>query len=120
MAIDQAQLTRLIQGELAQIKDDQLHAQVSDALIEPVLMQCEWDYGSPGERYPCWKVLEEPNSGPVGIVYCEHGFGPRCPWGLVWLSEAVPAMGQDSGWFPTFREAVADVLDMRPSSPEAG
>jgi hypothetical protein len=117
MAIDRAQLIRLIEGELAHIKDARWRARIRDALVEPVFMHCAWDYGSPGETYPCWKVLEEPHPGSAGIVYCEQGFGPKCPWGLVWLREAVPTMGQDSSWFPSLSEAAADLLDMPPSSP---
>jgi hypothetical protein len=44
----------------------------------------------------------------TGIVYCESGFGPRAPWGLVWLgdveNEHMP-MGMDSQWFSTLLDA---------------
>jgi hypothetical protein len=40
-------------------------------------------------------------------AYCEEGFGPECPWGLVSSGED-ESMGMDSGWFPTFMEAYFD------------
>jgi hypothetical protein len=53
----------------------------------------------------------------VGIVYCEQGFGPRCPWGLIWQDEDLPNMGPDSSWFSSLAEAAADALDMpRPAA----
>ena len=64
-----------------------------------------WDYGSAGQEYACWTVLDD---GVDGIVYCEHGFGPRCPWGLVLTSGEANrpmSMGMDSGWYSTFLEA---------------
>ena len=79
-------------------------------------MRCAWDYGEPNETYPCWMVVGEPNVQNVGVIYCDHGFGPRKPWGLVWLKETTPSMGMDSGWFSTVREAVADILELPPAS----
>ena len=115
MAITREQLIRELEGETAAVADFKLRGNVQAILIEPVLMSCAWDYGVPGETYPCWKVAENQKRG-VGIVRCDQGFGPRAPWGLVWLREPIPAMGQDSGWFSTFREAAADILDLPPAS----
>src|SRR3546814_4621244 len=39
------------------------------------------------------------------IVYCESGFGPERPWGLVHLGGQHMSMGDDSGWFPIFLDA---------------
>jgi hypothetical protein len=115
MAITRERLTGDLEGEVAAITDPDLRGSVLALLTEPVLMSCAWDYGLPGESYPCWKVAEDQSRG-VGIVRCEQGFGPRTPWGLVWLQEPTPTMGQDSGWFATFREAAADILDVPPAS----
>jgi hypothetical protein len=41
-----------------------------------------WDYGTDDEAYPCWSLLEHKASN-TGIAYCESGFGPGSPWGLV-------------------------------------
>jgi len=42
----------------------------------------------------------------TGIAYCEEGFGPERPWGLVWLSgDDRMSIGMDSGWYGMFMEA---------------
>src|SRR6267154_2221046 len=51
-------------------------------LIEPYVLLRYWDYGEPGQQYPCWMVLRDDHSGGE-VAYCEYGFGPRCPWGLI-------------------------------------
>ncbi len=63
-----------------------------------------WDYGTPGEKFLCWVVLEHAASN-TGIAYCEHGFGPTMPWGLLFLSGPHMSMGMDSGWYEHFLEA---------------
>ena len=63
----------------------------------------DWDYGEKGQQYPCWMVLNDVGHS-AEITYCEFGFGPKCPWGLV-SSGATPkdqSMGMDSGWFTSF------------------
>lgn len=112
MAITRQELVARLQGEVAAIADASARAIVEASLVEPTLINCSWDYGFPGETFPCWKVARD-SKRAVGIVFCESGFGPRCPWGLVWFHDAVPAMGQDSGWFSTFHEAAADMLEFR-------
>jgi hypothetical protein len=63
----------------------------------------DWDYGEVGQQYFCWIVLEEA-LGEYGIAYCNEGFGPKNPWGLVSLEEN-SSMGMDSQWYPTFIQA---------------
>jgi len=53
----------------------------------------------------CWTVLEHQPSG-TGIAYCEEGFGPDFPWGLVFLSGPHMSMGMDSAWFASLEDAV--------------
>jgi hypothetical protein len=110
-AITREQLVGKLDSEIAAISDAGVRASVEALRVHPTLMTCEWGYSRPSEIYPCWKVAEDTVHG-VGIVHCEQGFGPRTPWGLVWLHEPVPAMGQDSGWFSSFRETAADILDL--------
>ena len=76
-------------------------------LVEPHVVLRGWDYGTPGQQYPCWIVLNDSGHSGAVIAYCEFGFGPRCLWGLVGSSDA-PAdsqMGMGSGWFPSFLNA---------------
>lgn len=65
----------------------------------------EWDYGSADEAYPCWSVLDHLTSN-TGIAYCDQGFGPNSPWGLVMLSgSSHMSIGMDCGWFESFMAA---------------
>lgn len=100
MPIDAETLKALIDRELDQISDARVTTDIRGLLVEPRTVLCDWDYGKPGEQHLCWEVL----SAGVSIVYCESGFGPRCPWGLVALKQNA-SMGMDSGWFTSFTDA---------------
>ena len=109
MPIDAKNLKILIEGELATLSDDRVIAHIRSMLIEPYVLLRYWDYGEPGQQYPCWMVLRDDHSGGE-VAYCEYGFGPRCPWGLV-SSGSEPkyqSMGMDSGWFTSFLDAFFD------------
>jgi hypothetical protein len=79
-------------------------------LVEPYSVEREWDYGTSSQTYICWTVLEHRKSN-TGIAYCEYGFGPENPWGLVFLSGSHMGIGMDAGWFPrleiAFKESMA-------------
>jgi hypothetical protein len=111
--MDRHCLISLLDAEIAAISDPVLRRQVQAARIVPIPLRCVWEYGEWADKsnvtYDCWKVLAPP--GRVGIVFCDEGFGPRCPWGLIWQDEDNPSMGSDSGWFSTLAEAAADALD---------
>jgi len=98
-------LSALIASELATVSDSRVIAHVRNMLIEPHVLLRTWNYG-PNTQYPCWFVLKDEQSG-AEIAYCEYGFGPRCPWGLV-SSGIDDSMGMDSGWFQTFLDAFFD------------
>ena len=109
--IERSALLALIEAELAAVADPAAREAMRGVMLaDPIAMRCAWDYGAADETFPCWRVAAREDCG-VGVVYCELGFGPKCPWGLVWLNEAVPRMGMDSGWFCALREALADLLD---------
>ena len=110
MPVDAKILKTLISRELGHLSDDRVKEYVRRLLVEPQPVLRNWDYGEPGEQYLCWTVLNDSVSN-TGIAYCENGFGPRNPWGLVWLeSEDVKqlSMGMDCGWFSTFLDAFFD------------
>jgi len=98
-------MLRLVASELAKISDSEVLASLRTWLVEPNCHLRNWDYGDVGERYPCWTVIEDSVSD-TAIVYSEHGFGPRNPWGLVWLSDLW--FGMDSGWYPHLEDAFID------------
>ncbi len=107
--IDAATIKALIHAELEQVGDERVVTFLRRHLVEPVPIMVPWDYGAPGTQYLCWVVLEEPGSD-VGIAYCEEGFGPAHPWGLLFIRDGQPSgsMGQDCAWFSTFLEAAFD------------
>ncbi len=107
MSVSAEILRGLIQGELATVSDTRVLAHIQGMLVEPYAVLRDWDYGEPGQQYPCWTVLEDSHSG-AGIAYCEYGFGPRTPWGLVSSEDGQQSMGMDCGWFMTFMEAFFD------------
>jgi hypothetical protein len=106
MSIDTHKLKDMVDGELSELSDSRVVAHVRALLVEPTVTKRLWDYGREDERYPCWTVLRHPTSN-TGIAYCEHGFGPRSPWGLVFLEgdERLASIGMDSSWFATFLKA---------------
>jgi hypothetical protein len=48
----------------------------------------------------------------LAVAYCPEGFGPRCPWGLLWLAGPWTSMGMDSSWYLTLEDALRDSLDL--------
>jgi hypothetical protein len=108
MTADAAAVKALVERELSNLTDPRVLAFVRSLLVEPRLELRDWDYGEPGQQYPCWIVLDDSAGSDTGIAYCESGFGPKCPWGLLFLeastSEAARynGMGMDSGWYASF------------------
>jgi hypothetical protein len=102
MAIESATLKALIAEELGSLSDARVLEHIRPMLVEPHPVVLSWDY-EVGRKFPCWIVLRDFDSG-AEIGYCEHGFGPRCPWGLV-SSAPDSSMGMDSGWYSIFLDA---------------
>jgi hypothetical protein len=106
MSIDAHKLKAMVDCELAKLSDGRVGAHIRALLAEPTVTMRNWDYGREHERYPCWTVLCHSTSN-TGIAYCEHGFGPRSPWGLVFLEgdEGRTSIGMDCSWYTTFLQA---------------
>ena len=103
------EVRELVEAGLSRLGPD-LRARVEQLLVEPYVVDRQWSYGA--GKYPCWTVLEHTRSG-TGIAYCDFGFGPERPWGLVWLQgDGVNTdrmgIGQDSAWFSSLEEAFID------------
>lgn len=110
---DTPPLRTLIETELTRLGDDRIASHVRSLLVEPAEVLRAWDYGEPGEKFVTWTVLSDQARSNTGIAYCDQGFGPRSPWGLVFLGDdgAEPAsIGMDSQWFSTFLEAYLSSL----------
>jgi len=103
MTIDTDSLKALIEDELARVADARVTSHIRSLLTEPKPVFRDWNYGAKGQQHVCWILLEHHASG-TGIAYCEDGFGPKTPWGLISLNSDA-SMGMDSGWFTTFLRA---------------
>ena len=103
--ISPSTLSQTIARELDVLKDP-VSVLVRSLLVHPTVSMRPWDYGTPGTFLPCWIVLVD-EASETEIAYCEEGFGPSCPWGL-FHTDPAKSMGMDSGWFPTFTEALFD------------
>ena len=108
MTITPNKIRSLIETELSALHDARIVSHIQTLLVEPTVILRDWDYGNRGQTYPCWAVLDHISSNS-GIAYCEFGFGPQNPWGLVSLPGASHmSIGMDSGWFDSFLDAYFD------------
>jgi hypothetical protein len=107
-------LNVLVERDLSLLSDGRVMAHIRSLLVPAKRVLRSWNYGIDGEQYPCWTVLEHPASN-TGIAYCENGFGPGSPWGLVFLegNEAQMSIGMDASWFTTFLQAYFDSQAVR-------
>jgi hypothetical protein len=99
-----SEVDALVRSELGRVEDPSLRRRIEGLLVEPYPVLRDWDYGRKDERYTCWTVLEHRRSN-TGLAYCEFGFGPRCPWGLVSLSGEHMNIGMDCAWYTTLEDA---------------
>ena len=111
------EVSSLVQKELDHITDPALLNRIRELLVTPYPVERNWDYGKVGERFICWTVLEDPPSN-TGIAYCEQGFGPSDPWGLVFLSGEYMSIGMDSRWFLTLESAMRESRAWHGTNPE--
>lgn len=106
---------KLFEKEVARITQPELLELIKVLRVPTHCEQRPWDYGKAGEAYSCWIVLEHPESDTC-IAYCEDGFGPRCRWGLLWMSKHLN-MGMDSGWFVSLQDAVRESMAWEGENP---
>ncbi|ASE40148.1 hypothetical protein [Brevundimonas vesicularis] len=110
MSTSAAGLARLIAGELSVLTEDSVKLAVLNGLVDPRPITLDWEYGTPDQQFEGWVVFDHEAQSDTLIVYCEHGFGPLSPWGLVFATprQGSRSMGMDSGWFRSFMEAFWD------------
>ena len=103
------EMSVLVEAELTRISNPSTVALIRSLLVPPRCEQRPWDYGEPNETRPCWIVAEHPASN-AAFAFCEQGFGPKCPWGLLWRSGDWLSMGMDSSWFTSLEDCVRDSI----------
>jgi len=105
-----SKIHKLVEAELSTMTDQRVTSHIRRLLVKPEPIIRAWDYGHDSEGYPCWSVLNHPSSN-TGIAFCEHGFGPKTPWGLIFLSGSENmSIGMDSSWFRYFLQAYFDSM----------
>jgi hypothetical protein len=115
--VDRTAVAALVERELDAISDPAVRDLVHRLRVEPYPVERDWDYGPPDQRYVCWTVLEHRPSD-TGVAYCDAGFGPAQPWGLVFLGGPHMNIGMDSAWFGTLEAAVRESMAWdRPNPP---
>jgi hypothetical protein len=114
---DAKEIADLVESEMLRIAEARVRDRIRELLVVPHAVERPWDYGLPGEAFTCWTVLEHPESN-TGIAFCRRGFGPSCPWGLVFLSGPHIDIGMDSGWFVSLEQAFRDSMAWDEPNPE--
>lgn len=101
----------LVEAELDRCHDIRVTDAIRARLVEPYVELRIWDYG-PERFLPCWIVARDPDVRTI-LAYCDQGFGPRMPWGMLWmhdpslsLEDQPPhmSMGQDCSWYSSLIE----------------
>ncbi len=99
----------LVAQQMACLSQPDLVQAIRLHLVPPRCEHRPWDYGAPGQTHLCWIVAEHQPSNTC-IAFCESGFGPSYPWGLLFLSRHHLNMGIDSQWFISLEEAFRDSM----------
>jgi len=100
---DAHDIPRLVAEQLALVRRPERRRALESLLVEPREEWREWDYGEPGEGFAYWVVGEALEQGIV-LAYCEHGFGPQFPWGILFVdapgqvSPEPHTLGMDAQW----------------------
>ncbi len=94
----------LVDTQLALIEDPLLLSHLRALRVRPYPVLRHWDYGPPGRAFTCWTVLEHTQSN-TAIAYCDQGFGPSDPWGVVSLSGPDNWIGTDAAWYAYLEDA---------------
>ncbi len=87
----------LIEQEVARIESPLLRQAAASVLVEPRLQPVPWDYGEDGEQFDCWIVANLRPWRPYVVAYCEQGFGPADPFGVI--DADLSTMGMDARWW---------------------
>jgi hypothetical protein len=88
----------LVARELGLIEDATRREALRSLLVEPRVEVRSWDYGAPGQSYAYWVVAEAPTRNII-LAYCENGFGPEFPWGVLDVNNPqFMSLGNDAQW----------------------
>lgn len=109
MPASSADVKKAIEAEIALINQPELVACIRRHLVLPRCEERDWDYGRAGLTYPCW-IFAEHTPSNTAFAYCEHGFGPGDPWGLLSIHGKHMSIGMESAWFARLEGAFRDSM----------
>ena len=107
--IDKELITQKVDAELSRIVSAGVLDAMQPLLVSPRYELREWDYGEPGQKFPCWIILDHSLTNTC-IAYCEHGFGSSSPWGLLSITGEHLTIGMDCGWYSTLEDAYRESM----------
>jgi hypothetical protein len=99
------EITILVQAELVKITDEVILAGLKSFLIQPRTEMRDWCWHKPTRNFPIW-VIAESQKHDYGVAYSDYGFGPACPWGLIFLSHG--DFNADYCWYHTLKDAYTE------------
>jgi hypothetical protein len=100
-------VTALVRDDMRALHDARVAAHVTSLLLAPPRpLLFAWPFGSGGERFDGFLVLDHPPSG-TGIAYCRDGLGPEAPWALIFTTGlgSPPSTGRPDESYPRFLDA---------------
>jgi len=106
---DKDVIQQKVDAELSRIVDTGVLDALKSLLVVPRYEMREWNYGEAGQEFPCWVVLDHVPTNTC-IAYCEYGFGPSTPWGLLFIAGEYLSMGMDSGWYSNLEDAFRESM----------
>ncbi|MCA9216625.1 MAG: hypothetical protein KDB27_26325 [Planctomycetales bacterium] len=107
--LDKDAVQKKVLAEVANITDEAVLSAIKPLIVPPRCEMRGWDYGEPEQEFPCWIFLDHVPSNTC-IAYCEHGFGPSDPWGLLAIAGEYLRMGMDCGWFSNLEDAFRESM----------
>ena len=116
--MDVSRVSEIVSLEIGAIFQRDLIDAIVPYLTRPRLEQREWNYTKESISHPCWVVLEHHRSNTC-IAYCEHGFGPGYPWGLLSISGQDTTMGMDDRWYSNLEDCVRGSPNWDGSNPQS-
>jgi hypothetical protein len=98
----QSDILNLIEVELTKVREISRRENLRTVLVPLQMLSLKWEYGKPDERFECWLVGMS-SDGQKRLLYCDCGFGPTYPWGIV--SNDSDWLGMDSQWHEALEDA---------------
>lgn len=100
-------ITTIVSTQRAALRDPAASAAFARLSVPPYASLRRWNYGGPDDKFSCWIVAESARQN-LAVAYCDQGFGPMHPWGVVLLrgDDFQMSLGMDSDWFGTLEEVL--------------